>query len=564
MGVFELKQKNLAEAIGNFNESVRKGNNKKIDGEAYLRLGEIYYDTLRDYELSQAYYDSAISALPQDYEGYAAIKARQEILNEFVKHLKTISWQDSLLTMAALDSSQLRASIDSAITKQKKLEEAKRGKKKRRSNRVEIVSNSNQSVFDSGENATQEESTSWYFGNPSAMALGQTEFARIWGNIKLEDNWRRSQRQTSASGGNVLPVDSASLTTSDPASVGEGVDPVDVEYSRLVKEIPYTDLAKQEALAKIEEAYFQLGDIYYFKLQEAKNATEAYTELLKRFPETLHEPEVLYTLYLIHKDNDPAKADEYATLLKNKHPTSTFARILINPDYLQESSLAAEKQKGLYKQAYEIYQMQAYDSADQVIDQALALGETSFRPSLDLLRILIIGKTEDISKYQFELDRFIKANEQHELAGYAKKLLETSREFVSTQEKRKGIQYIRSLEEPHYFVIVHKKAEKMDDTAAATLESFNKSYFNELNLKTGNLILNDEYALTFVSDLPGISTAIDYYKTFTEKQPSLSGFVNHKFDNFVITKDNFDIFYRTKGLDEYIQFFQKNYQIENQ
>ena len=55
MGIFELKQKNLNEAIGNFNLSVRRGTNKKIDGEAYLKLGEIYYDTLRDYELSQAY-----------------------------------------------------------------------------------------------------------------------------------------------------------------------------------------------------------------------------------------------------------------------------------------------------------------------------------------------------------------------------------------------------------------------------------------------------------------------------------------------------------------------------
>jgi hypothetical protein len=39
---------------------------------------------------------------------------------------------------------------------------------------------------------------------------------------------------------------------------------------------------------------------------------------------------------------------------------------------------------------------------------------------------------------------------------------------------------------------------------------------------------------------------------------------NYNFHNFVITKDNFDIFYRTKGLDEYIQFFEKNYQAQNQ
>jgi tetratricopeptide (TPR) repeat protein len=122
MGIFELKQKNLNDAIVNLNRSVREGSNKRIDGEAYLRLGEIYYDTLRKYELSQAYYDSAIRSLPTDYEGYTQIKARAEILNEFVKHLNTIKWQDSLLAMALLDSTQLRAGIDSAYQHRDRLQ----------------------------------------------------------------------------------------------------------------------------------------------------------------------------------------------------------------------------------------------------------------------------------------------------------------------------------------------------------------------------------------------------------------------------------------------------------
>ena len=122
MGVFEFKQKNLNEAIADFNKSIREGTNRRIDGEAYLRLGEIYYDTLRKYELSQAYYDSAINALPKDYEGYEAIKARQEILDEFVKHLNTIKWQDSLLSMANMDSAGLRMKIDSSFPGKKSAE----------------------------------------------------------------------------------------------------------------------------------------------------------------------------------------------------------------------------------------------------------------------------------------------------------------------------------------------------------------------------------------------------------------------------------------------------------
>lgn len=561
MGLFELKQKNLDEAIENFKLSVRKGTNRKIDGEAFLKLGEIYYDTLRNYELSQAYYDSAINALPTDYEGYEAIKTRAEILNEFVQHLKTIKWQDSLLVLASLDSVTIRENIDSVLAEKKKAEQARTGKKKKRTNRIEIEANETNTAF---ANNDSQGSADWYFGNPSAMAMGQTEFVRVWGNIRLEDNWRRSQRQTAANQQLTAAQTETIPDSTASAEPAETMDPGAAEYNRISKEIPRTEEAKQAALDKIEEAYFKLGDIYYFKLEEKQNAVETYLTLLRRFPDTEHEPEVLYSLYLIMKETDPEKAEEYANLLKSKHPNSTFAKILINPDYLQESSQAAEKQKALYKTAYESFQAKDYEGANLLLEEAIRMGETPFNPTLNLLRVLIIGETEDISRYQYELDQFIKKNEGSELSAYAKKLLDTSREFQQTQEKRKGIQYILSFDEPHYFVMIYKRADKIGDKASAALENFNKNNFKALNLKTSSLILNEDYALTFVADLPENNTAVAYYKTFTEKLTAITELRNHKFNNFVITKDNFDIFYRTKGLDEYLQFFEKNYQKENQ
>ncbi|HEX8038684.1 MAG TPA: tetratricopeptide repeat protein, partial [Chryseosolibacter sp.] len=562
MGIFELKQHDLDGAIHFLNRSVRSGNNKRIQGEAYLKLGEIYYDTLGNYELSQAYYDSAITALPADYEGYASIKARQEILNEFVKNLKTVQWQDSLLELATLDSAALRAKVDSAVTAERKLAEMKAGKKKKRSNRVEIEKTSD-NIFN---NETNEVSSDWYFGNSASMAIGQSEFKRVWGDIKLEDNWRRSQRistsipdnrETNAAVEPTNATDAASATK-------EAADPVEAAYAELDKQIPRTEEAKQEALGKIEEAYFQLGDIYNFKLEEKKNAVDIYTKLLTRFPDSEHEPEVLYSLYLIMRDTDSTAASGYAERLKREHPGSTFARILVNPDYLQESSQVAERQKALYTKAYKIYQGGYYDSARVVVNEALAAGETSFNPTLQLLQILIIGQTEDLAKYQYSLQEFIKAHPDTEQAQYASKLLDASKEFVEAEEKRKGIQYIPSFDEPHYFVLVYPKTEGIDEQAVSTLESFNKSRFSQSQLRTSHLELNDDYDLTFVSDLQDKKTAMDYFQTFSENAKAMAALRNHKFDNFVITKENFDIFYRTKGLNEYIRFFKKNYQTENQ
>jgi tetratricopeptide (TPR) repeat protein len=561
MGVFELKQSNFQEAIQNFNLSVRKGTNKRIDGEAFLKLGDIYYDSLKDYKMAQPYYDSAINSLPSDYEGWSSIKSRQETLNEFVKYLNTIEWQDSLLAMASLDSVTLRARVDSVVSAKLKEKEAKAGKKRKKSNRVEIAGNDNSTIFNTDDNNAA--GADWYFGNPSAMAIGQAEFTRIWGNVPLEDNWRRSQRASTRpvtdSQNNQTNV--SAQTHATDAKTDE--DPVTTEFKKLAAELPRTEEQRAAALALVEEAYFKLGDIYYFKLQQNTNAINAYLKLLERFPETLHEPEALYTLYLITKESDPAAAEQYAALLKQKHPSSSFAKILINPDYLQESSQAAEKQKVLYKDAYEKYLEDNFIGSLLKLDEAFALGETSFTPSLQLLRILIIGQTEDVSLYQYELGEFIKLHEGKEIVVYAKKLLDASKEFQSNEEKRKGIQYVKSLDEPHYFVMIYKRTGDVGRVASSVLETFNKTHFRNLNLKTSNLILNEEYALTFVADLPEVRSAMEYFKTFIENQPNITELRNHKFDNFVITKDNFNIFYRTKGLDEYIQFFQKNYKTEN-
>lgn len=559
MGVFEYKQKNITEAIADFNRSIRTGTNTRIDGEAYLKLGEIYYDTLKNYSLSKAYYDSAVISLPSDYEGYAAIKTRKEVLDEFVTNLNTIQWQDSLLNMASFDSLTLRARIDSVLAKQNEVNAKNLKKKKRSQNRVDL-SNSTSNIFAQQES---EEQTGWYFANPSAIALGQTEFRRIWGDLKLEDNWRRSARSTSAElRGNVAQTNAQQPTTPTEPTEAEKVDQGAAEFAKINKEIPRTPEQKAEALKKIETAYYNLGDIYHYKLAEDDNAIVYYNKLLQRFPDSELEAEVLYKLYLIYKDTQPEKAAQYAELVKKKFPESSFAKILINPNYLEESSQAAEKQKTVYKEAYAAFEQGNFVSARELVQQALSLGNTSFTPNLKLLEALIIGETENINQYQLALEEFIKNYPESDLIAYAKKLLQSLHDFQIKKEQ-KGVQYIRSFEEPHYFVIVHNKADNISGIATTSLEKFNQQYFKDQLLKTSNLTLNETYLITFVSELTRLSSAIEYKITFNEKLTTLTDLRNHKFNTFVITKDNFDIFYRTKGLDEYIQFFEKNYPAES-
>lgn len=555
IGQFEWKQKNLSPAVSNYKSAVHAGTNKRIQGLAFLKLAEIHFDTLKKYSLSKAYYDSALTSLPPDFENLEALKRRQEILVDFVKYSETIIVQDSLLAMAALDTAVLRKRMDSIQVAKEKAESLKK-KKKKASSSSDSGSGNSGTFYQTESTATAD----WYFGNPTAVAFGQSEFQRIWGSIKLEDNWRRSMKSTVVD--DEQPVATNNPSTNAPSKEekkGEVVAAKANLFQELYAQLPKTDEDKQKALELIEEAYFKLGDLNYFKLNEKAEARSNYEKLLERFPTSLYRPEALYKLYLIAKEIDPAIAARYSNMLKTEFPNSTFTKILLNPDYLRETSITAEKQKMIYKEAYADFTKGQLVASSHKIDEAIILGESSFLPQLDLLKILITGKTEDITRYQFELSEFMKKYPLSPLNPYAKQLLDASNEFKKKVERAAGIRFVRDFDSPHQFVIVHKRSENLSTPFVFALEKLNQSEFKTQPLQTTNLGFNDDLTLTFVLTFKDRKQASEYMVAAKTKVLSQPQFANYKFDTFVINKDNFGTFYRTRALDEYLAFYDRNY-----
>ncbi|MFN8342354.1 MAG: tetratricopeptide repeat protein [Cyclobacteriaceae bacterium] len=557
MGEFERKQNILDEAIKRYKLSAHAGKSKRIQGLAYLRIGQIYFDQLRKYSLAKSYYDSAVSSLPKEVENYNAYKKRQEVLGDFVNYTETIHMQDSLLKLAGMDSLPMRRQYDSTLLAQAKPEIPR--KKKRRGNTGSFEATNQNSSLVQTENPN---TTDWYFGNPPAVAIGQSEFQRIWGNITLEDNWRRSARSAPIQQELAVTSTNPTAATQDPAEAR--AKQAEDNFRKLYSQLPRTAKQKEEAYGKIEMAYFNLGDLYYFQLEEKDNASITFETLLNRFPKSTYAPEVLYKLYLIARENGSDKAAVYARQLEELYPNSTFTKIMLNPNYLKENSVAAEKQKLLYKEAYELYQNRQLVASSKIIDRALAVGETNFTSQLELLKILITGKTEDVTRYQFELEEFGKKFPDSPLKAQADLFLAASKSFVEKSERAKGIRFTRTLDQPHRFVILYKREFKISEDVTRRLEAFNARNFKSLKLETSNLPFNDDYVLTFVTDIPDKKLALEYQQKVSAELVNTAPLSSYKFDIFVITRENFNTFYRTKALDEYFLFFERNYQQENQ
>jgi tetratricopeptide (TPR) repeat protein len=560
MGLFERKQGNIDQGVNYLNQAIRIGNNKRVDGEAYLRLGEMNYER-KQYELSQAYYDSAVKTLPVDYEDIAGIKKRQEILDEFVQHLTTIRWQDSLLVMSQMDSAALRLQVEASVKASLKPEPT--GRKKKKANRI-TIEQAPTSIFATPTNDEATENSTWYFANATAVALGQTEFNRIWGNIALEDNWRLSQRSTNRTqtpSSEVASTDTNDETTEPTNNVANAVE---AALSKIKSQLLDTDEKKAESLKKIEEAYYMLGDIYSLKLGEPANAIETYNTLLKRFPESDYKAEVLYRLYILTKESNPDQANAFANILKKDFPESSWTKILINPDYLTEAGKVAVRQKALYAQAYDFYTKSNYDSASMILKQAQSLGLSTFTPNLELLEALIIGKTKGTTVYKEKLQAFIETYPEHELKTYAAKLLEAAEKKSPSETSAAAVSYDKNLTGNHSFVIVYTQQAGIEEALQNALRAFNKQHYPQQNFNSNTTPLLTDKNIFVLSGISDDSAAKAYINLFNEKLATMNALKNYNFNNFVISEANLETLKRTQALHEYLIFYKQHYQTENQ
>ena len=562
MANFEVKHGNLEQGMEYYRQSVQASTkNKRQKAYSYLSLGKIYYHSLANYKLAKLYYDSTISVLPQDELEYEAISERQVVLEDFVKQLTIIHDNDSLIALSELSADSLNIFLDDYIAKEEAKEldrkEKAAAKEKRRNNAV-FNNPFNDEFIPIGSNNFEE--TVWYFYNPSAIDKGRFEFIRVWGDRKLEDNWRRSNKALQ-SNNEVRPeqtVAAKAVDSKEPIDVDEGPK---IDKDALIATIPYEEEKKIKLLSEVEIALYNLGNIYNFSLEEKSNAAVTFENLLTRFQESEYKLEVMYLLYLIYLDlDDISKSDYYKNVLLDQYPNSIYAKVILNPNYREESEAASGKLKKIYAQAYSMFKAGDYEGSLITINQGIrAYPDNDFVDNANLLKILLTGRMENIYQYQYELKDFIRTYSESELLPYADSLVKASENFQINLVNSTKAKFWSDLNKPHHFVFVFPNNSKNQELL---LSLFDELISKEgLSLTAQSLILDQDKSMILVPGFKDKESAMDFNKKVNKIDPNsvLESLGNT--ENIVITVDNFNILFRTKEIDTYMKFYRKNYQI---
>lgn len=614
MGRFEARQGNYPKAMDNWQLSVKNaGPTPVVKSYSYLRMGETYYERLKQFSRAKFYYDSALLTLDTLEEGYASIKKRAKYLDEFIKAWQVVDREDSLQRIAKMDSNSRNAFIDKLIAKEEEktklaLKAAKEAEKEAKilaeqgGGANSMFNNKDGLGFNPGGNKPASNG-SWYFYNPASVAMGKEAFIRKWGNRPLEDNWRRAKKEkqitegdsAQASGDGALAsnktdkTDKSGKDKSGNSKDGKDVkDPKDVKGDKAVKmsqaqkrepylkDLPFTQEALDQSNLRIMPALFDLGKVYDYRLEEYVNAEKTFERLVLTYPNFEKRAEALYYLYTLqNRLNTPQKQQRWKDILLKDHPESIYAKLLLNPNYLKELKATNEVVAYLYKQAYEQYESERYVEAQQTLERiSKDYADNDYKDKIALLLALITGKTVDYDTYKAQLQAFQTDYPKSKLVAYAKELITIGDAFRAKMKGRdsnslkqdsllaaKGITpYNKMVDGGQIFVLVMKVGKMSEVEVKQKIAAYNRLFYPEDNFNVEDLLLGDgKHFIVRVREFKSKLAALNYLR----KQMDPGGAVEELNDPdakvFVITPDNFRQFYKSKNIDEYLQFFSANY-----
>mgnify|MGYP001643997324 CR=1 FL=1 len=540
-----------------FKESAQKSiSNNKQKGASHLRVAE-YYFAKSDYLHAATAYDSALSALPESYPRYAEIAKRGAVLGHLAEAQEVVLREDSLQRIARMPDAKRVEFIQSIIAKLREEERlAKLEEEKEQMDRNFALQNEYRQG--SLQNSSNKSEGGWYFYNTSALGFGRSDFKVKWGSRKLEDNWRRKNKQvTTNTGGEGNQQDSTK----------KGSDKYSVQY--YLADLPLTDSAMLHSNAEIRRAMFEMAESYRNDFNDPPRAIQTYADILKRFPSDEVAPEACFMAYMTaDRAGLVAQSQQYRDRLLTSYGTSSFARILSDPQYMEKIQNEKEKNEKLadeiLAQMRSANRAEAYRLATNAAQEATA---DEYKVRFALLAALNAGYEPGDTIQVASLKTFAQTYREYPESKYADDVLKAiakrdlvgdddapliigSQEVVSVKTDKEFVY----TEGEHDVLLVFNPKENMRELKFLAI-SFGVDYDVNLNLEVEEFNLNESATLLIISSFSDYETAVAFRDAMDEAEPF--GEVTPFY--IIITPANLELLKEQKAFLPYIDFYKKNY-----
>ena len=579
--------------------------NRYQKGLSYLKIADLNFKELHNFLKAKLYYDSAVSTLPKNYSGYSLILKKSQNLEYLTKRYDIIAMQDTLQLLAGIPAEERVARVKQIINIKTNLQHSQ-----------ETASTNNQPVpFGLLSPAAAAQGT-FYFNNSTAISNGYSDFLKRWGNRALEDNWRqsiKSSAQTTAE--NIGRTDDETITPLNTKAnkIAENTD----EISEYIEAIPLSPGSMAQSDQKIIDAYDEIANFYLQELNDQQEAVKIYELLLARFPENNRLPSIYYSLYLAHKNGDPAKSLKYRDLVLTQFPNSVYAKTITDPQFSVRQSEIQVAVLQKYNALFSKYEQKQFP---QVITDANAIASeypgNEINTQAAYLKAIAIGRMHPVDSLvkafrqitgQYPEDKIIVPlindhlayiaqhmaefrkrkvalpdfdnNEPRffappphattkaaappaqsaaaEVAGTPAKVIPAVTEKAAEIVLPSGI-FSTAIAETYYFVIDVEDASLTLSSSRFGIGQFNRGNYADSGLKH-RLLEFDNDQLIYIGNFSSFAEVKSYAEGITPYLKQIMKVPAGIYSSFIISKENFEKLQSKSVVTQYLEFFKNNY-----
>lgn len=360
MGNIYLTRGDTVTALDLYNQGVEKSSKASAEkGILLLTMANLYWN-MADYEHASECYSLAVGMIGSKHKEYQTVKLRSEVLESLVECTRTIELQDSLQRLADMPEQQ-RDEIIAKLIADYEEQERLEAERLLREERELALRESQEGMSVAADDGTQGK---WYFYNTDVVTRGRREFARQWGDRKLEDNWRRSNRSTLAPQEPAAQQTAVNMEGLLTDSIGTTMDTIQVaEYETdphnpqfYIQQIPYSESDRAKSDQLLTAALLDCGIIYKDRLTEYEMAEKPLTRITGDYPESKEADAAMYNLYLMYSLwGHAADADSCRARLERIYPESDYTMMVCDPDYIDNARYGRHREDSIYAETYRLF-----------------------------------------------------------------------------------------------------------------------------------------------------------------------------------------------------------------
>jgi tetratricopeptide (TPR) repeat protein len=383
VAVLHQNKDSIQLALSKYNNSLRaKNGSDQQKTFTFEKLGNLYFKDA-EYQFASAYYDSVLQVSTDSLDiRIRRVKRKYRNLASLIKFEEVVATNDSIVRIAALSKDEQKLFFESYIEKLKKADEE--------AAQLRL----NQLAFgDSGDGLQSSNKGKWYFYNSQSLSFGKTEFQKIWGSRKLEDDWRWSEKAT---------IGGASEKDSTP------VNKVNLKYDldAYLSSIPVKKEKIDSLQTERNQALYELGLIYKEQFKNQNLAKLRLERLARLQPKEALILPINWHLYQIYNSLEDAEMTEkYKNVILTQFAGTKFAQVILNPEEKIAEEVAVDEVEKVYKEVYYLYKANKFEEVISKISKYVAkVPGSTLVPKFELLKAFAIGKYQDPQAYKIALD----------------------------------------------------------------------------------------------------------------------------------------------------------------